>query len=187
MLKGLWVPEPGNSKKLSLKSKRFWRTKDSTGKLLDITKSESDEVEPPLKQIQDEETDTVAQTKDNFSPVVKLWRVGSTSGGVDMPKPGYQSVDVTCITDEKTRTAAETLELFREAEDPAVINSTRPPGVAAHFEGTGLMDNIRNFTRKQKKFHSHWITQQMAVNTPASFITAVPIQHVPWAKVVAED
>ena len=27
----------------------------------------------------------------------------------------------------------------------------------------------------------------MAVNTPASSITAVPIQHVPWAKVVAED
>ena len=27
----------------------------------------------------------------------------------------------------------------------------------------------------------------MAVNTPASSITAVPIQHVPWAKVVTED
>ena len=151
-------------------------------------KPKSDEVEPPLKQIQDEETDTVARPKDDFSPVVKLRRVGSTSGGVDIPQPGCQSVDVTCVTDEETRTTAETLKSFREAEDPAVINSTRtPPGEAAHFKGTSLMDNIRNHTRRQKKFHSHPIMQQMAVNTPASSITAVPIQHVPWAKVVAED
>ena len=73
-------------------------------------------------------------------------------------------------------------------EDPAVIDGTRtPPGEAVHFEGTGLMDNIRNSTRRQKKFCSHPITQQMAVNTPSSSITAVPIQHIPWAKVVRED
>ena len=85
-------------------------------------------------------------------------------------------------------TAAKTLKSFREAEDPAVIDSTRtPPGEAAHFEGTGLMDNIRNSARRQKKFHSHPILQQMAVNTPASSITAVPIQHIPQAKVVTED
>ena len=151
-------------------------------------KSESDEVEPPSKQIQDEETDTVVQTKDDFSLVVELWRVGSTSGGLDMPQPGYQSIDVMCITDEETRTIAETLESFREAEDPAVIDSTRtPPGEAVHFEGTGLMDNIRNSTRRKKKFCSHLIMQQMAVNTPGSSITAAPIQHVPWAKVVTED
>ena len=151
-------------------------------------KSEIDEVEPSSKQIQDEEMDTVARTKDDFSPVVKLGRVGSTSGGVDMPQPSYQSIDVMCITDEETRTTAKTLESFREAEDPTVINGTRtPPGEAAHFEGTGLKDNIRNSTRRQKKFCSHPITQQMAVNTPASSITAVPIQHVLWAKVVAED
>ena len=151
-------------------------------------KSESDEVEPPSKQIQDKETDTVAQTKDDFSPVVKLRRVGSTSGGVDMLQPGYQSIDVMCITDEETRTTAETLKSFREAGDPAVIDGTRTPHrEATHFEGTGLMDNIRNSTRKQKKFCSHLITQQMAVNTPASSITAVPIQHIPQAKVVAED
>ena len=29
--------------------------------------------------------------------------------------------------------------------------------------------------------------QQVTVDTPASSITAVPIQHVPWAKVIAED
>ena len=64
-------------------------------------KSESNEVEPPSKQIQDEKTDMVVQTKDDFSSVVKLRRVGSTSGGVDMPQSSYQSVDVTCITDEE--------------------------------------------------------------------------------------
>ena len=105
-----------------------------------------------------------------------------------MPKPSYQYIDVMCITDEETRTAANTLESFMEAEDPTVIDGTRtPPGEAAHIEGTGLMDNIRNSARRQKKFHSHPIMQQMAVNTPASSITAVPIQHVPWAKVIAED
>ena len=57
----------------------------------------------------------VARTKDNFCPVAKLERVGSNAGGVDMPQPGYQSIDVTCITDEETRTTAKTLESFREA------------------------------------------------------------------------
>ena len=105
-----------------------------------------------------------------------------------MPQPSYQSIDVTCITDEETRTTTKTLKSFREAEDPTVINGTRtPPGEAAYFEGTGLMDNMRNSARRQKKFCSHQIMQQMAVNTPASSITAVPIQHIPWAKVVAED
>ena len=114
-------------------------------------KSESDEVEPPSKQIQDEKTDMVAQTKDDFSPVVKLERVGSTSGGVDMSQPSYQSIDVMCITDEETRAAVKTLKSFTEAEDPTVINSTRtPPGEAAHFEGISLMDNIRNSARRQK-------------------------------------
>ena len=125
----------------------------------------------------------MAQTKDDFSPAVKLRRVGST-----LPQPSYQSVDFTCITDKETRTAAKTLKSFREADDSTVIDGTRtPPGEAAHFEGTGLIDNIRNSARRQKKFRSHPITQQMAVNTPASSITAVPIQHVPWAKVVTED
>ena len=177
MLKGSWVLKPGNAKKSSLRSQR---TKESTGNVVDIMKSESDEVEPQLKQIQDEKTDMVAQTKNDISPVVKLRRVGSTSGGVDRPQPGYQSVDVKCITDEETRTTAKTLESFREAEDPTVIDSTRtPPGEATNFEGTSLMDNIRNSSRRQKKFCSHLIMQQMAVNTPASSIIAVPIQHIP--------
>ena len=177
MPKGSQVPKPGNSKKLSSKLKRFQRTKESTGEVVDIMKSESDEVEPPLKQIQDEDTDMVAQIKNDFSPVVELRRVGSTSGGVDMPRPGYQSIDVMCITDEETRTTAKTLKSFREAEDPTVIDSTRtPPGEAAHFKGTGLMDNIRNSARRQKKFHSHLIMQQMAVN-----IQLVPLQLFPFS------
>ena len=99
-----------------------------------------------------------------------------------MPQPSYQSIDMTCITDEETRTTAKNLKSFREAEDPTVINSTRtPPGEAAHFKGTSLMDNMRNSTRRQKKFCSHPIMQQMAVNILASSITAVPIQHVPHA------
>ena len=188
MLNGLWVPKPGNSKKLSSKSKRSQRTEESTGKVVDITKSESDEVDPPSKQIQDEEMDMVTQTKDDPSPVIDVERVGTTSVGVNMPQPDYQSIDAMCITDEETRTAAKTLKSFREAEDPAVIDSTRTlPGEEAHFKGTGLMDNIRNSTRRQKKFYSHLIMQQMAVNTPASSITAVPIQYVPWAKVITGD
>ena len=94
---------------MSSESKRSQRTKESTGKVVDITKSESDEVEPSSKQIQDKETDTVSQIKNDFSPVVKLRRVGSTSGGVDMPQPSYQSIDVMCITDEETRTTAKAL------------------------------------------------------------------------------
>ena len=60
MSKGLQVLKPGNSKKWSSKSKRSRRTEESTGKVMDIMKSESDEAEPPSKQIQDKETDTVA-------------------------------------------------------------------------------------------------------------------------------
>ena len=102
-----------------------------------------------------------------------------------MPQPGYQSVDLTCVTDEETRTTVETLKSFRKAEDPAVIDGIRtPPGEAAHFKGNGLMGNIRNSARRQKKFNSHLITHQMTVNTPTSSITAVPIQHIPQAKVV---
>ena len=77
-----------------------------------------------------------------------------------MPQPSYQSIDVMCITDEETRTTAKILKSFREAEDPTVIDGIRtPPGEADHFEGTGLMDNMRNSTRRQKKFHSHPIMQ----------------------------
>ena len=74
------------------------------------------------------------------------------------PNPVNQSIDVMCITDEETRTVAETLKSFREAEGPAVFKGTRTqPGEAAHFEGTSLMDNIRNSARRQKKFCSHLI------------------------------
>ena len=67
--------------------------------------------------------------------MVELGRVGSTPGGVDMPQPGYQSIDVMCVTDEETRTTAETLESFREAEDPTAIDSTRtPPGEAVPLQ-----------------------------------------------------
>ena len=80
------------------------------------------------------------------------------------------------------------LELLQKPEDPAATDSTQtPPGEAAHFEGTDLMANIRNSLRKMKGTHSHWTMQQATVDTPASSITAVPIQHVPQAKVIVED
>ena len=75
-----------------------------------------------------------------------------------------------------------------ETEDPAATDSTQtPPGEAAHFEGTGLMDNIRSSLKKKKGTHSHHTMQQVTVDAPASSITAVPIQHVPQAKVIAGD
>ena len=40
---------------------------------------------------------------------------------------------------------------------------------------------------KKKGTHCHCIMQQVTADTPASSITAVPIQHVPLAKVIAED
>ena len=146
-------------------------------------KSEGEEVNPSLKQTQDKETGAAAQTEDDLSLVVKLKRVHPTSSGVDTPQQGHQYV-----TDKETRTAATALELLQETEDPTATDGTQtPPGEAAHFEGTGLMDNIRNSLKKKKGTHSHWTLQQVTVDTPASSITAVPIQHVPWAKVIAED
>ena len=94
-----------------------------------------------------------------------------------------------CISDEETRTAAVTLESLQETEDPTATDGTKtPPGEAAHFEGTGLMDNIRSSLKKKKGTHSHQIIQQVTADTPASFqFTAVSIQHVLQAKVIAED
>ena len=92
------------------------------------------------------------------------------------------------ITDEETRTAAAALELLWETEDPAAADGTQtPPGEAAHFEGMGLMDKIRSFLKKKKGTHSHHTMQQVTVDAPASSITAVPIQHIPWAKDIADD
>ena len=79
------------------------------------------------------------------------------------------------------------LELLWETEDPAATDGTQtPPGEAAHFKGTGLMDNIRSSLKKKKGTHSHWTMQQVTADTPASSITTVTIQHIPWAKVIAE-
>ena len=49
-------------------------------------KSEDEEVDPSLKQTQDEETGATAQSKDNLSPIVELKRIPPTSGGVDTPQ-----------------------------------------------------------------------------------------------------
>ena len=78
--------------------------------------------------------------------------------------------------------------MLQETEDPTATDGTKtPPGEAAHFEGTGLMDNISSSLKKKKGTHSHQTMQQVTADTPASSITAVPIQHVPQAKVIAED
>ena len=80
--------------------------------MVDITKSEGEEVNPSSKQTQDKETGATAQSEDDLSPVVKLKRVYATSGGVDAPQQGHQY-----ITDEEKRTAAAALELLQETED----------------------------------------------------------------------
>ena len=49
------------------------------------------------------------------------------------------------------------------------------------------MDNIRSSLKKKKGTHSHCTALQVTEDDPASSITAGPIQHVPWAKVIAED
>ena len=88
--------KPGDSKKLKLAKSQ--KTKEATSEGVDITNSESEEVDPLSKQTQDEETGAAAQTKNNLSPVVKLKRVHPTSGGVDTPQQGHHY-----ITDEETR------------------------------------------------------------------------------------
>ena len=170
----------GDSKKLKLAKSQ--KTKEATSKVVDIMKSEGEEVDPSSKQTQDKETGATAQSEDDLSPDVELKRVPPTSGGVDTPQQGHQY-----ITDEETRAAAA-LELLWETEDPAAMDGTQTsPGEADHFEGTGLMDNIRSSLKKKKGTHSHHTMQQVTVDAPASSITAVPIQHVLRAKVIAED
>ena len=102
---------------------------------------------------------------------------------MDTPQQGPQYV-----TDEETRTATASLELLWETEDPAATDGIQTPlGEEAHFEGTDQMDNIRSSLKKKKGTHSHHTMQQVTADAPASSITAVPIQHIPWAKVIAED
>ena len=159
------------------------KTKEATSEVVDITKSEGEEVDPSSKQTQDKETSATARSEDDLSSIVKLKRVHLTSGGVDTPHQGHQY-----ITDEETRTTPTALELLQETEDPVATDGTQTsPHEAAHFEGTGLMDNIRSSLKKKKGTHSHHTMQQVTVDTPASSITALPIQHIPQAKVIAED
>ena len=138
---------------------------------------------PHRGQTQTKETGATAQSKDDLSLVIKLKRVIPASGGVDTTQLGHQ-----CIPDDETRTASVALELLQETDDPTATDSTKtPPGEAAHFKGTGLMDNIRSSLKKKKRTHSHQTMQQVTADTPASSITAVPIQHILKAKVIAED
>ena len=50
-----------------------------------------------------------------------------------------------------------------------------------------ILNNIRSSLKKKKGTHSHCTMQQVTVDAPASCITDVPIQHILWAKVIAED
>ena len=138
---------------------------------------------PHRGQTQNKETGATAQSEDDLSLVIELKRVIPTSGGVDTTQLGHQ-----CIPDEETRTAAVALESLQETDDPTATDSPKtPPGEVAHFKGTGLMDNIRSSLKKKKGTHSHQTMQQVTVDTPASSITAVPIQHILKAKIIAED
>ena len=179
--KGSQGTKSGDFKRLKVAKSQ--KAKEATSEVLDITKSESEKADPSSKQTQDEETCATAQSKDDLFPVIKLKRVNPTSGGVDTTQLGNQ-----CISDEETRTVTAALELLQETEDPTARDSTKtPPGEAAHFDGTGLMDNIRSSLKKKKGTHSHQTMQQVTADTLASSITAVPIQHVLWAKVIPED
>ena len=179
--KGSHGTKSGDSKKSKLVKSQ--KTKEATSEVVDITKSEGEEVNHSSKQTQDEETGATAQSEDDLSPVVELKGVHPTSGGMETPQQGHQYV-----TDEETRTAAAALELLWETEDPAATDGTQTPsGEAAHFKDTGLMENIRSSLKKKKGTHSHRTMQQLTADTPASSITAVPIQHILWAKVIAED
>ena len=80
----------GDSKKSKLAKSQ--KTKEATSEVLDITKSEGEEVNPSSKQTQDKETDTAVQSEDDLSPVVKLKRLHPTSGGVDTPQQGHQYI-----------------------------------------------------------------------------------------------
>ena len=114
-------------------------------------KSEGEEVDRSLNQTQDEETGATAQSEDDLSPVVKLKGVHPTYGGMDTSQQGHQY-----ITGKETRTATAALELLWEIKDPAATDSTQtPPGEAAHFKGTDLMDNIWSSFKKKKGTHSH--------------------------------
>ena len=180
-LKGSQGVKSRDSKKSKLVKSQ--KTKEATSEVVDIMKSEGEEVNPSSKQTQDKETGAAVQSEGDLYPVVELKKVNPTSGGVNTPQQGHQY-----ITDKETRAATMALELLQETEDPTATDGMKtPPGEAAHFKGTGLMDNIRSSLKKKKGTHSHQTTQQIIVDTPASSTTAVPIQHVPWAKVIAED
>ena len=84
----------GDSKRL--KPVKSQKTKETTSKVVDITKSESEEADPSSKQTQNKETGATAQSEDDLSLVIKLKRVNPTSGGVDTTKLGHQ-----CISDEE--------------------------------------------------------------------------------------
>ena len=57
--------------------------------MVDIRKSEGEEVNPSSKQTQDKETGAAAPSEDDLSPVVELKGVHPTSGGVDTPQQGH--------------------------------------------------------------------------------------------------
>ena len=119
--RGSWGMKSADFKKWKLVKSQ--KTKEVTSEVVDITKSEGEEVDPSLKQTQDQETG-------DLSTIVKLKRVPPTSGGVDTPHQGHKY-----ITDEETRTATAALKLLLETDDPAAMDGTQtPPGKAAHFE-----------------------------------------------------
>ena len=98
-----------------------------------------------------------------------------TSAEAGTSHQGHQSQQ--CITAEETRVAVETLELLQGTGNP---NKT-PPGEAAYFEVSGLLDHVHHSQMKKKGLQLH---QTVTANAPTSSMVSVPIKTVPLAKVI---
>ena len=107
--------------------------------------SEADKAETAWRP---DKTDTTLQTEDKPFQVFEPKRIPSTSIKADTSHQVHQSQQ---YATDKTRVAAETLELLWGTDD---LDKT-PPEEAAYFEGSGLLDHICCSQMKKKGLQSH--------------------------------
>ena len=82
------------------------------------------------------------------SPVVELDKIDSTDGREDMPPPDAPGLTIpTYVPDEKTKPAAEVLEVLQKQQPTASPSQSSslltPHGEADYFEGGGLIETIQ--------------------------------------------